>query len=84
VAGKLMTARDSLTLQNYLFPHNGLDDCHLFFAFSSMRVIMAIKIPIGRIKNATKIFSYEMGWNIGTSSQGCNAFDSNCKYKYFV
>ncbi len=67
-----------------LFPYNRLDDCHLFFTFSSKRVIMAIKIPIGRIKNATKIFSYEMGWNKGFSSQGCNAFDSNCKHNYLI
>jgi len=61
-----------------------IEDFHLFFAFSSMRVIIAIKIPIGRIKNATKIFSYEMGWNKGFSSQGCSDFDSNCKHKYLI
>ncbi len=51
--------------------------CHQFlFAFSSKNVMPANKMPIGKIKKATKIFSYEIGLSNEGSSHGLDNFES--------
>jgi hypothetical protein len=43
---------------------------------SSKNAIADIEMPIGKTKNATKIFSYVIGLSSGSSSQGSGDFNS--------